>query len=256
MGWLDGKVALITGGGSGIGKAVADRFIEEGASVAVLDIEPDRVEALEEHYDESSLVAIQGDTTSYPDNQAAVEKAVDIFGQLDIFVGNAGISDNHIELSDIPSSDLRSLFLELFEVNVLGYLSGAKAALPELRKTNGNMVFTASHASFNPGCGGILYTTSKHAVAGIVRQLAYELAPEIRVNGVAPGFAPTQLQGLSELDQETELIFEKDAHLLDNEPSLEDYVAYYVLFASNNSESATGSILTADYGYATPPGLE
>ena len=86
-------------------------------------------------------------------------------------------------------------------VNVKGALFGAKATHEELAKTQGCMVFTASVASFNSGGGGVLYTASKHAVLGIIRQLASELAPDVRVNGVAPGGVATDLRGLETLDQ-------------------------------------------------------
>ncbi len=195
MGWLDGQVALVTGGGSGIGRAIVERFIEEGARVGVMDRFPDRIEQLRQDFGES-LVGIPGDVARLDDNKAAVLETVRSFGQLDIFAGNAGVFDSNHRIDDIPEELINDSFDELFGVNVKGLLFGTKAALPELRKTRGCIVFTASVAGLNSGGGGPIYTASKHAVVGLIRELAAEVAPEVRVNGVAPGGVITDLRGL------------------------------------------------------------
>ena len=89
MGWLDGQVALITGGGSGIGRAIVERYIEEGARVGVMDRFPDRIGQLREDFGEF-LVGIPGDVARLDDNKAAVAETVHQFGRLDIYAGNAG----------------------------------------------------------------------------------------------------------------------------------------------------------------------
>ena len=195
MGWLDGQVALITGGGSGIGRAIVERFIEEGARVGVMDRFSERVEELQHDFGES-LVGIHGDVSLLADNKTAVEQTVRSFGRLDVFAGNAGIFDSNLNLDETPEDQISDSFDELFAVNVKGCLLGAKASLAELRKTQGCMVFTASVAGLNSGGGGPMYTASKHAVVGLIKELAAELAPEIRVNGVAPGGVMTDLRGL------------------------------------------------------------
>src|SRR5204863_9178420 len=118
---------------------------------------------------------------------------------LDIFVGNAGIFDVYASVAELSEDQLSHAYDELFAVNVKGCIFGAKAALSELTKTSGAIVFTASVAGLNSGGGGALYTASKHAVVGLIRQLAIELGPEIRVNGVAPGGTMTDLRGLATL---------------------------------------------------------
>ncbi len=200
MGLLDGKVALITGGGSGIGRSVVRRFIQEGARVGVLERMPERVAELESNFG-SSLTAVLGNTSRLEDNETAVAQTVSAFGTLDIFVGNAGVFDMFTLLRDIPKEKLSEAFDEQFSINVKGLLLGAKASVGELEKSGGCMVLTASVASLNSGGGGVLYTASKHAVLGMIRQLAVELAPRIRVNGVAPGGVVTNLRGLATLDQ-------------------------------------------------------
>src|SRR5262249_52941534 len=137
-------------------------------------------------------------------------------GRLDVFVGNAGVFDRAIPLADIPEDKLATACDELFDVNVKGCLLGAKAALPELLKTGGSMIFTASVAGMNSGGGGVIYTASKHAVIGVIRQLATELGPTIRVNGVAPGGTRTDLRGLAVLGQDDRSHF--------GDPGVEDRV--------------------------------
>src|SRR5262245_57880887 len=124
MGWLDGQVALVTGGGSGIGHAIVARFIGEGARLGVLDRVPARIDTLQAKFGKS-LVAIGGDVVRLADNKRAVAATVDAFGRLDIFVGNAGVFDRAIPLADIPEDTLARACDEPFDVNVKGYLLGA-----------------------------------------------------------------------------------------------------------------------------------
>src|SRR5579863_2744623 len=157
MGWLDGRVALVTGGGSGFGRAVAARFVEEGARVAVMDRVAARAEAMRQEFG-AAVVAIAGDVSRLADNKRAVADTVGAFGRLDIFVGNAGIFDGFTPLAEIPEEKLGASCDELFAVNVRGVLLGAKATLAELGKTRGCMIFTASVAGLNSGGGGPIYT--------------------------------------------------------------------------------------------------
>jgi NAD(P)-dependent dehydrogenase (short-subunit alcohol dehydrogenase family) len=256
MGWLDGQVALVTGGGSGIGRAIVARFIEEGARLGVLERVAARVAQLQTDFGKA-MVAVQGDVTRLEDNQRAVQATVSAFGHLDIFVGNAGIFDGFRPLADFPEEKLGAAFDELFGVNVKGYILGAKAALSELLKSEGCMVFTASVAGLNSGGGGALYTASKHAVVGLIRQLAVELGPKIRVNGVAPGGTRTDLRGLMALGQGERSQFADpgwEERLRGNNPlqialQPRDLAGAYVLLASKaNARGMTGAIITADAG--------
>jgi NAD(P)-dependent dehydrogenase (short-subunit alcohol dehydrogenase family) len=272
---LAGKTAFVTGGCSGIGRAVVDRFLDEGMSVGVLDADADGVRSLERFCgrhpdvesspdgaevaapDERSVVARQGDVREYDAVAEAVADTVEAFGGLDVLVGNAGIHDDGVRLSDLSPEELTGSFTELFGVNVLGYLTAARAALEPLRAGDGGcMLFTASYASYYPGTGGALYPPAKHAVLGVVRQLAYELAPTIRVNGVAPNYVPTNLQGVAGLDQGDTLDEATgagdrdlaDRYLLPIQPP-EAYAGYYAFLASERDAAAsTGIVIDADCG--------
>jgi 2,3-dihydroxy-2,3-dihydrophenylpropionate dehydrogenase len=256
MGWLDGQVALVTGGGSGIGRAVVARFIEEGARVGVMERIATRADQLRSEFGDA-VIGIAGDVARLADNKRAVAETVRAFGRLDIFVGNAGVFDTYVKLAEFDEDKLGQAYDELFGVNVKGVIFGAKAALPELIKATGCMVFTASVAGFNSGGGGFLYTASKHAVVGLIRQLAVELGPDIRVNGVAPGGTMTDLRGLQSLGNDDRSQFaapDMSERLQAGNPLhialVPDDLAWaYVFLASRGSgRGVTGSIVTVDAG--------
>ena len=256
MGWLDGQVALVTGGGSGIGRAVVARFIEEGARVGVMERVATRADQLRHEFGDK-VIGIAGDVARMADNKRAVAETVRAFGRLDVFVGNAGIFDVYARLAEFDEEKLSQAYEELFGVNVKGVIFGAKASLPELKKTAGSMVFTASVAGQNSGGGGALYTASKHAVVGLIRQLAVELGPDIRVNGVAPGGTMTDLRGLSSLGNDDRSQFADPAmaeRLRAGNPlhiALEpaDLAGAYVFLSSRrNARGITGTIVTVDAG--------
>lgn len=253
MAALDGEVVLVTGGASGLGRAVVERCLSEGARVAVLDRTPDRLASLGE-----AVLAIGGDVRAVADNQRAVDACVAKFGKLDCAIGNAGIWDYSTSLDALPAEAIDQAFDELFHVNVKGYLNLAKAALPALVRASGSLIFTVSNAGFDPGGGGPLYTASKHAVVGLIRQLAYELAPAVRVNGVAPGPIHTDLRGPSALGLAETPISSIDlpgtaggAMPIGFVPAAADYAGGYVFLASRrDSRPATGGVLKLDAGIA------
>jgi len=253
--WLRDQVALVTGGGSGLGRAIVERFIEEGARVGVLELSPEKVASLRRDLGDSVAV-FEGDATSVADNEAAVSATVAAFGHLDVFVGNAALWDFGMSLADLPVEALPEAFDQLFGLNVKAYLLGAKASLQALRETEGSMVFTLSNAAFYPGGGGPLYTSSKHAVVGLVKQLAYELAPHIRVNGVAPGGMATDLRGPSSLRLADtpfgSLVKEQTMrayNALNIAAAPSDYTGHYVLLASRqNNRTVTGTVHNCDGG--------
>ena len=254
MHWLEGKVVLVTGGASGIGRSIVRRFIEEKARVCVLDLSKEKLQSLETEF-ANRVVAVHGDVRSFTDNQRAVTAAVDAYGKLDVFVGNAGVFDGFTKFKEVTSDALGDAFNDIFSINVQGYIYGAKAALTELIKTRGNIIFTVSQASFYPDGGGVLYTASKHAALGVIRQLAFELAPDIRVNGVAPGgtitdlFVPESLRPyVKPVDNE-----EKKRRIAQRNPlrmamDPEDHMGAYVLLASDQAKAITGEVISSDGG--------
>lgn len=262
MGWLDGDVALVTGGASGIGRAVVKRFLAEGcAGVGVLVRSQEQVQSL---YDEfgDQVIAIQGDVRSPVDNVVVVEATVERFGKLDTLVGNAGVWDFMTSLEKLDIAQLSDSFDEIFSVNVKGYVLAARAAAKHLRASGGNMIFTLSNSAFHAGGGGPLYVASKHAGVGLIKQLAYEFAPEVRVNGVAPGGTVTPLRGPASMGKHDRRLtdiagFEDsvaNAMPLKFIAKPEDHTGHYVLLASKaNSRATTAAIIESDCGWEIRP---
>ena len=130
-GWLDGDVAFITGAGSGLGRALVERFIAEGARIVALEVSQAKADALKRDFCDAIGVVV-GDVRSLADNQRAVALAVEKFGKLDILIGNAGIMDNPVLLMDLPGDRLNAAFDEVMGITVKGYSLAAYAAAPEL----------------------------------------------------------------------------------------------------------------------------
>lgn len=261
MGWLEGEVAIVTGGGSGIGRAVVNRYVAEGAKVVVTDLDGELLKELEaEHGD--AVGGIVADARVMDDNKRVVAHAVATFGKLDIFVANAGMGDRFTELVDIPDEKVADAYQQVFDVNVKGVILGAKAAMKELVRSKGAFIVTLSNSSFYPDGGGVMYISSKHAALGIVRQLGHEWAPWVRVNAVAPGGTKTNIRipeayGLDEngkpirahshpsnADSEVERVTPLRTH---SDP--EDHSAAFVLVASRTQGKAmTGTVISSDGG--------
>lgn len=250
---LDGYAALVTGGGQGIGRAVVDRFVAEGAKVGVLLRSEAAADALRDDHGDA-VAPVLGDVRSWERHVLAVSTVVERFGKLDALVPNAGVYDFADRFETIPGAELEARYRELFDVNVLGYLLAARAGLEALRRSKGSITFTLSSSTFYPGGGGVLYVSSKHGLAGTVRQLAFELAPDVRVNAVAPGGTRTSLGGLGgdgrKLDElpNFEQMVEKTVPLgFLSEP--EDHTDLYVTLASRKeSRFITAEIIRSDGG--------
>jgi 2,3-dihydroxy-2,3-dihydrophenylpropionate dehydrogenase len=260
-GWLKDYVALITGGGSGIGRAVAERFVAEGASVTILGRDgAELAEVVDASPEPSRMHAVAADVRNSEQLHRAVDETVQRFGKLDTLVANAGIWDYHRQLTKLTGTQLEETFDEVFAINVKGYMLAVEAAWRELVKTRGSVVMTLSNASFYVNGGGPVYTASKHACLGLMRELAFELAPKVRVNGVACGAMNTQLRGPEALNLQTRTLAASFAKkkpgdppppipLHDSSTDPRDFTGPYVLLASREqSGPITGQALSVDGG--------
>jgi len=255
---LQDHVVLITGGGSGLGLGVARHCAGEGAALAILDNSPEKVRALGEEFGDSALV-LRGDVTRVEDLQACRQAILERHGRLDALIGVQGIFDGHVPLMQTPLDRLETLFDEIFHVNVKGYMLSARVFGDLLMQSKGAIVLTTSTAAYAADGGGATYTASKGAIRSLVSQLAFEMAPHVRVNGVAPaGIANSQLRGpralglegqkQSDIPKDAFLGMFRSLSLLQELPSPEDHGPLYALLASRHNKIMTGQTVVADQG--------
>ncbi|MBV9337870.1 MAG: SDR family NAD(P)-dependent oxidoreductase, partial [Solirubrobacterales bacterium] len=185
---LEGKVAIVTGGRRGIGRAIADGLAAEGAKVAILDV----VGAEEAAAAYDGGVGLAGDVSSEMDSARMVEAVASRFGRIDILVNNAAIFATLTmkPFTEIALDDWR----RVLEVNVGGVFLMCRAVVPHLRQQGGGKIVNISSGTFFRGVPFMLhYVTSKAAVIGLTRALARELGPDhICVNAIAPGYTVTE----------------------------------------------------------------
>jgi meso-butanediol dehydrogenase / (S,S)-butanediol dehydrogenase / diacetyl reductase len=186
MGLLDGQAAVVTGGGSGIGRATCRRMAEEGAQVAVLDVDGDSAEAVAREVDGFAYAVDVGDPESL---RAIVDAAAGALGGLSIMYNNAGTAAFN-RLHELDPTEWE----RVLRVNLTGVWAGIRAAVPHmLARGGGSVVSTASISGTRPAAGEAPYAASKAAVAALTASAALEYAPSIRVNAVSPGMIRTAM---------------------------------------------------------------
>lgn len=194
-GMLDGKVAVITGGTSGIGLASVERFVQEGARVIIGDIQDGLGKTVQERLGDS-VVYCHADVTQESDIEALVSTAVERFGQLDVMFNNAGAQGDPSAILDFEAEGLDKTLALLTRSVALGH----KHAALQFRhqQSGGSIISTASAAALQGGWSSLGYTAGKHAVIGVVRQAVAELAQfGIRSNAIAPGVILTPIMARS-----------------------------------------------------------
>jgi NAD(P)-dependent dehydrogenase (short-subunit alcohol dehydrogenase family) len=255
---LSDHAVVVAGGGSGLGLGVARHCLAQGAAVAILEVSAEKVAALAAEFG-SSLLALRCDVTNLDDLAASRTEVLSAFGRVDVLIGTQGIFDGNVPLVDIPADRLNALFDEIFHVNVLGYIHLAKVFHADLAAAKGAIVLTGSTAAYAADGGGLCYSASKGAVRALVQQLAFEFAPNIRVNGVAPaGIANSQLRGpgalgmddfkQSDIPTDAFLAMFRKISLLQDLPTPEDHGPLYAFLASRHNTIMTGQMVVADQG--------
>ncbi len=188
---LDNKVALVTGGASGIGRGIAERFIEAGAAVAIFDIQGDLAREVARRLGAAGgrALAIEGDVANDEHARSAVEETANTLGGLDVLVNNAGIETvGPVDTLAVESWD------RLLAVNLKGYFLFARHAIPRMRAHGGAIVNISSVHAFISYPGEPSYDASKAAILGLTRAMAIDHGKDrIRVNAICPGYIDTPL---------------------------------------------------------------
>lgn len=250
MSKLAGKVAVVTGGASGMGRQIAELYAKEGAKVVVADIQ---LEEAQETVDEikannGEALAVVANVMKEEDIQAMIDKAVETYGTLDILVNNAGIMDNFVPAGEVTDE----LWDRVFAINTTGVMRTTRKAISIFEKQgNGVIVNIASAGGLFGSRAGAAYTASKHAVVGFTKNVGFQYANKnIRCNAIAPGAVNTNigttLYAPDEFGQERAMIG------MGTNPRVGEAseIAKVALFlGSDDSSFVNGTVITADAGW-------
>ncbi len=250
MSRLKDKVAIITGAAGEIGFATAKRFVAEGAKVMLTDLDETKLQKCVAELNTDNAKYVVANVTNPKDVQKYVQATLDAWGRVDVFFNNAGIEGAVKPIGDYPLED----FQKVMSVNVEGVFLGMKYVMPEMAKNGGSIIITSSVAGLQGTPNFVAYTTSKHAVIGIMRTAALEGAPQgIRVNSLHPGVIDSRMmnsieKGFNPDDPDSvHAGFEQQVPL--GRYGQEEEIANLALFlASDESSYTTGAMYVADGG--------
>ena len=246
---FDGKVVLVTGGGSGIGRAIARAFLDNGARVAVVGRRRDKLEETLAGHDPDRVLALSADIAEPAQAVGVVDAVVERFGGLDVVVNNAAryLSRPFVEMTDEEWTDLR-------RTNVDAFVHLARRALPELERTGGNLVAVGSVSGMRGDWGQSGYNATKALVMNFVQSLALDYgARGVRLNAVAPAFTRTEATAGVGDDAASLAPFVNRIAL--GRPGEPEDIAPAVLFlASADAGYITGATLTVDGGTTASTG--
>lgn len=247
---LEGKVAVVTGAASGMGKAIAKLFAKEGAKVVVSDMNGEGAQVTVDEIKAvgGTAVAVTTNVTKEEDIQKMIDTAVSEFGTLDILVNNAGIMDNFMPAHKVTDE----LWDRVLQVNTYGVMRGTRKALEIfLEKGSGVIVNIASAAGISGSKAGFAYTASKHAVVGMTKNVGFQYAEKgIRCNAIAPGGVNTNIG--TTMSEPDEFGMARAMSGSNNNPRTgepEEIAALALFLASDDASFVNGEVVRADAGW-------
>jgi len=238
---LDGTTAIVTGGSSGIGHAIAAAYVDAGADVVIASRNDDEGRTVAE---DLGCTYVQTDVREYDQVEALVETTVTEFGGLDVMVNNAGIaSDNPVTSMDLEE------WANVVDTDLDGVMHGTKAALPHLLESEGCIINTASIYGLVGGKGAAAYSAAKGGVVNFTQQVAVDYAEDgVRVNSICPGFVDTPMTEHL-LDQERFYNFVLDNTPMNRPAQPEEIAPLAVFLASDGATYITGANIPIDGGW-------
>ena len=249
MGRLENKIAIVTGGNSGIGRATALLFAKEGATVVITGRREEANNKVLADIEAAGGkgIAVQSDVSKQEDCHKIIDTTIEKFGRIDILVNNAGIADKHLPIDKCDEDWYMTVCL--IDQYSVYYMS--KYALEHMSKVGeGSIVNISSIGS--QGLAGIAYSAAKAAVNGMTKNIALRYAKtDIRCNAVAPGPTPTELntpEAMKQFDMEFAGACAEHLDLTVPEAQAEDQAEAILYFASDVSKAVTGQILYVDHG--------
>lgn len=244
---LAGKKVLVTGGASGIGQATAQRFLEEGCAVCIIDRSAEARARVQRELP-GLTAAIAGDVSKLEQVRAAFSEAVERMGSVDVLINNAGISIRHDFLDTTPEE-----FDEVLAVNLRGaFFMAQTAARHMVEKGSGVILHTASTAGSTGYPHYADYSASKGGIIALTRAMALELAPKVRVNAISPGYTLTPMQRAEYTDAMLQAVNRKIP--LGRHAKPEEQAALFAFLASEDAAFASGQVFVLD-GAETTGGL-
>jgi NAD(P)-dependent dehydrogenase (short-subunit alcohol dehydrogenase family) len=247
---LTGKVAIVTGAASGMGRSIALLFASEGAKVIVSDLNVDNASKVVEEIQAGggTALAIAANVAKEEDVQNLVDSTVAEYGTLDILINNAGIMDNFVPAGDLTDE----LWDRVFAVNTTGPMRTIRKTLPIfLEKEGGVIVNIASAGGLNGSRAGAAYTAAKHAVVGLTKNVGFQYAVKgIRCNAIAPGGVATNIATSINAPNEFGMGRAMAGMAINPRTGTPEEIAKVALFlASDDSSFVNGTVVTADDGW-------
>jgi NAD(P)-dependent dehydrogenase (short-subunit alcohol dehydrogenase family) len=250
---LQNKVSVITGAGSGIGKAIALLFASEGSKIVAADVNRQRLDDLEKEIKNTGgeITTVIADVANQEDINNMIDTAVTTYGTLDILVNNAGIMDSFEPAGEVSDDTYR----RVMSINADGTFWAVRKALSVfVPKESGVIVNITSLAGINGARGGAAYTMSKHAVVGLTKNTGYIYARKgIRCNAIAPGGVQTNISEAIDPAKMTSLGSERimpGTQLMPRIGNPDELAAATLFLASDDASFVNGEVLTADGGWS------